>query len=224
MTRFLDVLFNINDTDNPELHTFYDTERHLFGSINAVRNFNNRTCRCNNIRYHDDDDNDDDGDEEVGAVHDTIVSPDTSCDDCAIAPSDSPECAICYDSTEQPLVPLNSCSHSFHKHCIDRWVLRSNTCPLCRKNICRTCTCLYPASYRISEEQQRILIIYLKWRGSPYELRLDNSALDNFIIDLYEITEETLREARDNQVTTFYAPSYNILRIMSDMGALAYSN
>ncbi|CAD8063184.1 unnamed protein product [Paramecium sonneborni] len=25
------------------------------------------------------------------------------------------------------------CNHGFHKHCIDRWLKQSNTCPLCNK-------------------------------------------------------------------------------------------
>ena len=43
-------------------------------------------------------------------------------------------CTICQDdvTNEMFLVKLEKCSHYFHKKCIDNWLIRSNTCPLCR--------------------------------------------------------------------------------------------
>lgn len=46
-------------------------------------------------------------------------------------------CSICLEefkigSFERKL----SCTHSFHKKCIDRWLNIINSCPICRKNHC----------------------------------------------------------------------------------------
>ncbi|XP_022867876.1 NEP1-interacting protein 2-like [Olea europaea var. sylvestris] len=30
---------------------------------------------------------------------------------------------------------LPSCRHFFHVHCIDEWLLRQGTCPMCRREI-----------------------------------------------------------------------------------------
>ena len=43
-------------------------------------------------------------------------------------------CTICQDdvTNEMFTVKLKKCSHYFHQKCIDNWLIRSNTCPLCR--------------------------------------------------------------------------------------------
>lgn len=47
------------------------------------------------------------------------------------------DCAVCLcafsDSDVLRLLPL--CSHTFHIHCIDTWLLSNSTCPLCRSLI-----------------------------------------------------------------------------------------
>jgi hypothetical protein len=44
------------------------------------------------------------------------------------------ECAICLVATEvgDTVRRLEVCGHVFHKACIDLWLLRSSTCPLCK--------------------------------------------------------------------------------------------
>jgi hypothetical protein len=48
------------------------------------------------------------------------------------------KCAICLDvltsGTLRNITTLR-CNHNFHKSCIDRWKVRKNTCPVCRKRI-----------------------------------------------------------------------------------------
>ena len=56
------------------------------------------------------------------------------------------DCQICRESLIQPCIICISqnkkepcmheegrCGHSFHKHCIDRWIANSPVCPICNK-------------------------------------------------------------------------------------------
>jgi hypothetical protein len=43
-------------------------------------------------------------------------------------------CPICYEE-DQIVRHTLSCNHTFHVHCIDRWLKNNSTCPLCRCNI-----------------------------------------------------------------------------------------
>jgi hypothetical protein len=49
------------------------------------------------------------------------------------------QCVICLENMEStdnnnPLLTLE-CSHIFHKKCIDDWLNRTQTCPMCRKKV-----------------------------------------------------------------------------------------
>lgn len=48
-------------------------------------------------------------------------------------------CAICQESIEVNLdiypVILPICNHTFHEHCIKKWLRTGNTCPLCKANV-----------------------------------------------------------------------------------------
>ena len=43
-------------------------------------------------------------------------------------------CTICQEDLKNEIFAVNieKCGHFFHKNCIDNWLIRSNTCPLCR--------------------------------------------------------------------------------------------
>eukprot|EP00440_Ansanella_granifera_P002551 gb/GFBE01002775.1/.p1 GENE.gb/GFBE01002775.1/~~gb/GFBE01002775.1/.p1 ORF type:complete len:271 (+),score=42.86 gb/GFBE01002775.1/:1-813(+) len=47
------------------------------------------------------------------------------------------ECSICLNCLEpgEPVRSLPSCGHSFHRSCIDLWLLRSADCPLCKGRV-----------------------------------------------------------------------------------------
>lgn len=45
-------------------------------------------------------------------------------------------CAICYDEMDSSqAVQRLGCGHIFHQNCISNWMIKSNTCPLCRTPI-----------------------------------------------------------------------------------------
>ncbi|ANM64213.1 hypoxia-responsive family protein / zinc finger (C3HC4-type RING finger) family protein [Arabidopsis thaliana] len=53
------------------------------------------------------------------------------------------DCAVCLnefsDTDKLRLLPV--CSHAFHLHCIDTWLLSNSTCPLCRRSLSTSNVC-----------------------------------------------------------------------------------
>jgi hypothetical protein len=49
-------------------------------------------------------------------------------------------CAICVDAFKpgDSVRCLNVCGHTFHKSCIDLWLLRQADCPLCKRGVAPT--------------------------------------------------------------------------------------
>ena len=43
-------------------------------------------------------------------------------------------CSICYDEKEHVYREL-CCRHSFHINCIDQWLSKNHTCPICRYDL-----------------------------------------------------------------------------------------
>ena len=45
-------------------------------------------------------------------------------------------CPICFDDyTDNCFVSETECKHNFHEECLEKWMERNNTCPICRKDL-----------------------------------------------------------------------------------------
>ena len=44
------------------------------------------------------------------------------------------ECAICYEPMYNKCVKYLACEHVFHLKCVNKWLNKSHTCPVCREN------------------------------------------------------------------------------------------
>ena len=43
------------------------------------------------------------------------------------------ECSICMEElTDDSNIKVTTCMHVYHRHCLDRWLIKKNTCPECR--------------------------------------------------------------------------------------------
>ena len=42
------------------------------------------------------------------------------------------KCSICLAKMQSRVIRL-ACSHTFHSHCIDAWLDRHSSCPMCRR-------------------------------------------------------------------------------------------
>ena len=69
------------------------------------------------------------------------------------------ECCICNDSVDK-LVKLH-CNHTFHHNCIQTWIQKSNTCPLCRQTV-HTCDQCNSKGYKIIEYTGKIIPLELR--------------------------------------------------------------
>ena len=43
------------------------------------------------------------------------------------------ECSVCLCSMQHKAVKFLQCKHVFHLNCINKWLNKQNTCPLCRE-------------------------------------------------------------------------------------------
>ncbi len=42
------------------------------------------------------------------------------------------KCVICFGIKYVGIISLQVCKHSFHRECIKKWLVKSDTCPICR--------------------------------------------------------------------------------------------
>uniref|UniRef100_A0A8D8RA80 NEP1-interacting protein 2 n=1 Tax=Cacopsylla melanoneura TaxID=428564 RepID=A0A8D8RA80_9HEMI len=45
-------------------------------------------------------------------------------------------CTIClqdYETNEPHIISMSCCHHSLHRNCVNNWMARNRTCPLCRR-------------------------------------------------------------------------------------------
>ena len=62
---------------------------------------------------------------------------------------ESTECAICYETTDNPSLCLTSCGHLFCNSCLNQWFDKgSASCPICREKI---------TTYKHNDETIRIV-------------------------------------------------------------------
>lgn len=48
---------------------------------------------------------------------------------------DTSECVVCYDSICNHNSKITLCNHVFCTRCLNKWIRRNNTCPLCRTSL-----------------------------------------------------------------------------------------
>lgn len=50
--------------------------------------------------------------------------------------TDDKQCSICYGDYVRPVILRRlRCQHMFHPGCIDKWIIQSPTCPICKQGI-----------------------------------------------------------------------------------------
>ena len=98
--------------------------------------------------------------------------------------TESADCAICRDNdcNPAPLMTTTICNHTFHKICLDNWLIAKNTCPMCRAVL----------SNRAVEPTERVT----HHVGSRFRRALDNipmSPMRRAYIDAYKRARKRAR-------------------------------
>ena len=44
-------------------------------------------------------------------------------------------CSICYMEMDHPTAVITECQHFFHQHCLKKWLVVQDNCPLCSKPV-----------------------------------------------------------------------------------------
>ncbi|CAD8162318.1 unnamed protein product [Paramecium pentaurelia] len=52
-----------------------------------------------------------------------------------VTPAKDEECIVCLDLLENQQCRQTSCKHIFHEQCLNEWLQKQQTCPLCRDNL-----------------------------------------------------------------------------------------
>lgn len=77
-----------------------------------------------------------------------------------VRPSDMSEsnvCAVCIESyNSDDVIRELPCSHVFHKHCIDQWLIDKRVCPMCKLNILEALGIRVKGEHGTEEEEQRL--------------------------------------------------------------------
>jgi len=48
--------------------------------------------------------------------------------------TDDTDCPICYEELQYDLT-TTICQHTFHQHCLQQWLNKSNICPICKTEL-----------------------------------------------------------------------------------------
>lgn len=81
------------------------------------------------------------------------------------------DCAVClceFESDDR-LRLLPNCSHAFHTHCIDAWLLSHSTCPLCRQPLQPEYRTLYTSGEGILLDSDRSSVVGYTERGGDLQ-------------------------------------------------------
>jgi hypothetical protein len=119
-------------------------------------------------------------------------------------------CAVCHENLHEHTVI--DCGHAFHYECIIEWLKHQQNCPLCRRN---TAIPIDKRMIMYDPAIEKAIVPYV-----PEIRDLPPDAIQGFADDYYD----RFIDGTFSSTLTVYATSFNVLRIMSGMGSLIYSN
>ncbi len=84
-------------------------------------------------------------------------------------------CSICLDEKKLRKIFITECNHTFHKKCINKWLDKSDTCPICRKILTNDIE-------RKNKITNKKIILYLIFLFIGVLLMLIGTVSDNYYI------------------------------------------
>lgn len=123
-------------------------------------------------------------------------------------------CSICLSDISENKIILN-CEHEFHFNCLNEWINRNNSCPLCRKTTVNHRLIRYCHVYdNISNDNKLNYVV-------------NNNIIENRILNnniLNRITEEEIFILKNILKFNIHNPIFNIENIKNDYYYLVISN
>lgn len=106
------------------------------------------------------------------------------------------DCSICYETTKDSDIVKLKCEHIFHKKCIEQWVEKSGTCPLCRYNIflCNSCSGKGVVYYQYSG-----VVVPLEQRGSILNRNRSNGLFGIHSYDFEDLVLKSMHYDNKNK-------------------------
>jgi hypothetical protein len=110
--------------------------------------------------------------------------------------SNEEDCAICYETLKDSDVIKLKCDHIFHKDCIEKWIEKSGTCPLCRYNIflCTSCSGKGIVYYQYSG-----VVVPLEQRGSILNRNRSNGLFGIHSYDFEDLVLKSMHYDNKNK-------------------------
>jgi hypothetical protein len=105
-------------------------------------------------------------------------------------------CSICYEKFNDLEAVKLKCDHIFHKECIEKWVEKSGTCPLCRYNIflCDSCSGKGVIYY-----QYNGVVVPLEQRGSILNRNRSNGLFGIHSYDFEDLVLKSMHYDNKNK-------------------------
>lgn len=111
--------------------------------------------------------------------------------------SNSDQCSICFGVMNESNSRKLDCGHTYHKQCIERWKMRSLTCPICRTPFDQP---KYKVRVTIEPDGRSMETITSNISNLVDMFGLDNHHLEGFFTDIrftvpsFDILNEVLRD------------------------------
>ena len=117
---------------------------------------------------------------------------------------DDDECILCMNAIDRDNSERLHCHHHFCKSCIDQWFDVYHHCPLC--------------------DNSNAIVLWENKQNVVYNESVEEVDDDDIEVPYPDMRHNLNLNFGDTTTLEIYAMNYNVLRIMSGLGGLSYSN
>ena len=90
------------------------------------------------------------------------------------------ECSICFNVIQKEDLCTLDCNHSFHKICIYKWFIKTNTCPICRQDLNKDIIDLKISRIYNMKKKGRGLQFLISYEGSEERIWIPGKQIQEY--------------------------------------------